>query len=446
MEQTFTFRTGRAPRALPLVGHALALRLRPLAFLSSLPAAGDLVTIRLGPQKAFVATHPELVRQLLNESRTFDKGGPLFDKLRELLGNGLASSAYEPHRRQRRLVQPAFRPDRLPGYAGVMAEEIGAVTASWRDGAELDVHAAMYGLTTRIAARTMFAARDAEEAVAEVSTALPAILDVVFKRMTTPLGPFERLRVADNRCYDEAVASMRRVAQRLIDEYRSDGADHGDLLSMLLAARDDDGAGLSDEELLEHVVAVLGAGADTTAATLSWALHLVATHPDVEERLHAEVDAAVAGPIAGWSNLPALPLTARIVRETLRLHPPGWLFTRLATADAELGGQAIPRGSIVLWSPYVLHRRPDLFAQPGRFDPDRGLGEDGPAVRGAHLPFGGGARKCIGKDFGSVEVALALASIARSWRLEPLPGSCVRPVAHISLHPHPLRMRLRARS
>jgi pentalenene oxygenase len=392
-------------------------------------------------------THPDLVRQVLRDSRTFDKGGPLFDRLRELLGNGLASSAHEPHRRQRRLVQPAFHPARLPRYAAVMSDEIGATTAGWHDGDVVDVHAAAYALTTRIAARTMFAARDAEEAVAEVRSALPTILDVVYKRMTTPLGPLELLRVSQNRRYDDAVARMHGIARRLIEEYRRSGVDHDDLLSMLLAARDDEGDGLADEEILEHVVSVLGAGADTTAATLSWALHLVARDPELEARLHREVDDSVTGPVASFDDLPALPLTGRIVTETLRLYPPGWLFTRIATADAELAGQAIPQGTVLLWSPYVLHHRPDLFPDTERFDPDRWLPEAASTIpAGAHVPFGGGARKCIGKDFGTAEVTLALASIARSWRLEPTPGATVRPVPHISLHPHPLVMRLRERA
>ncbi len=438
------FTAATAPGGLPLLGHAPAFARRPLAFVARLPAHGDLVRLRLGPLDAYVACHPELVRRLLAEDRTYDKGGLVLDRAREVLGDGLATCPAAAHRRQRRMLQPAFHRDRLPGYAAMMAEEIAGTTASWRDGDTIDVPAAMYRLTTAVTARCLFAAHERAGSL-PVHESMDVITRGVGRRVMMPLPGVDRIPTPGNRRFRRARQDLREITERLIADYRAVGTDHGDLLSMLLGARDEDGQGLSDAEIHDHVVTFLLAGMETTAATLSWAWTLLAANPSVRARLHTELDTVLDGRPARHEDLPALPLTARIVSETLRLYPPVWILSRTVTTATELGGHRVPAGATILFSPYLLHRRADLFPCPDRFDPDRWLTTARPAP-GTYAPFGLGARRCIGETFGTTEAALAIATIAARWTITPTPGRPVRPTRSSSLSPRPFTAALARRS
>ncbi|MFE4513643.1 cytochrome P450 [Kitasatospora sp. NPDC056783] len=437
------FTAATAPGALPLLGHAAALLHHPHAFVAGLPAHGDLVRLRLGPLRAYVVCHPELVRRLLSDDRAFDKGGPLLDKAREVFGNGLATCPAADHRRQRRMLQPAFHRDRLPGYAALMAEEIAAATAPWHDGDVIDVPAAMYRLTTAVTARCLFAAHERADSP-PVHESMDVVTRGVGRRLLLPLPGADRLPTPGNLRFRRARRDLREITGRLIADYRAAGTDHRDLLSTLLEARDENGRGLSDAEVHEQVVTFLLAGMETTAATLSWAWTLLAANPAVRERLHAELDTVLDGRPARHEDLPALPLTARIVSETLRLYPPPWILGRTATADTELGGHRVPAGTTLLYSPYLLHRRADLFPRPHRFDPDRWLTTARPSP-GTYAPFGLGARRCIGDAFGTTEAVLAVATIAARWTIAPTPGRPVRPTRSSSLSPRPFSATLARR-
>ncbi len=443
---TATLTIGSAPGALPLLGHALALGRKPLDFLASLPAHGDLVRVKFGPWSAYVVCHPDLVHQILVEDRTFDKGGPIVDKARKVLGNGLATCPHREHRRQRRLVQPAFHRDRIPGYARVMTEQIAAMTEPWHDGQILDVPAMMNTLTIAVVTRTLFAAEADESTLIEIEQCVRDVPTKVVRQMIMPVELLDKIPTRDNRRIDRARNRLRHHTGQIITNYRRAGIDHGDLLSMLLAARDDDGQGLTDSEIHDQVLTFFRAGTETAATTLSWAWHLLGCHPDIQARLHNEVDTVLDGRIAEFPDIPKLELSGRIITETLRLYPPAWMFTRRTTTDTELAGQHLPAGTIVLFSPYVLHHRADLYCDPDRFDPDRWQGNNThPLPRGAFTPFGGGARKCIGDVFAMTLTTLALASIATRWQLDPIPRACVRPAARFILAPRSLRMRLRQR-
>ncbi|WP_371521689.1 cytochrome P450 [Kitasatospora sp. NBC_01300] len=438
-----TYTSATAPGALPLLGHAPAFVRRPLEFVAGLPAHGDLVRLRLGPLDAYVACHPDLVRQLLTEDRTYDKGGLVLDKAREVFGDGLATCPAAAHRRQRRMLQPAFHRDRLPGYAAMMAEEIVGTTASWSDGDVVDVPATMYRLTTAVTARCLFAAHERAGAL-PVHDSMDVITRGVGRRVMMPLPGTDRIPTPGNRRFRRARQDLKEVTRRLIADYRAAGTDHNDLLSMLLSARDEEGRGLTDAEIHDQVVTFLLAGMETTAATLSWAWTLLAAHPAIRDRLHAELDTVLDGRPARHEDLPALPLTARVVTETLRLYPPVWILSRVAAADAELGGHRVPAGATILFSPYLLHRRADVFACPARFDPDRWLTNTRPSP-GTYAPFGLGARRCIGDVFGTTEAALAIATIAARWTVTPTPGRPVRPTRSSSLSPRPFTATLARR-
>jgi pentalenene oxygenase len=437
-----------AQRAVPLLGHILRLARDPLVFLKSLPQQGDLVRVRLGPFTAVVVCDPDLTWQVLLDDRVFDKGGLFFDRVAEVGGDGLLTSPRSRHRRQRRLMQPAFHQYRLPSYAQIMTEQIAAVTNSWRDGQSLDVLEEMSTITTRILAATMFSNALSPETVRQVCEDFSTAVTGLYRRMLTP-PPLDRLPTPGRRRYYQARARLLNTVQGVIADRRVSGADHGDLLSALLAARDpdSDGDGLTDSELVDQVVTVFGAGVETNASALAWALHLLAQHRDVNDRLQAEVDTVLAGRAAVYADLPKLELTRRIITETLRVWPPAWILTRVTTVDTHLGDHLVPAGTNVVYSAYLIHHRPDVYTDADRFDPDRWLPERAKAIpRDAFIPFGFGARKCIGDAFGLTEATLALATIVTRYDLEPVPGQHVRPAPGGTLRPHGLRMRVTART
>lgn len=437
----------RVPGALPLLGHIPRLLRDPLKFLTSLPAHGDLVQIRLGPVSAIVVCDPELTRQVLIDDHTFDKGGPLFTRLREVIGDGLASCPHSLHRRQRRLTQPGFRRNRLSTYAEAMSAEVAAVADSWRDDQIVDVPRVMMNLSMRILMDTVFSSTLPPTEFQETLDDINTVMAGAYRRMVLP-PQWSQLPTPGNRRYHRANTRLRQTVDGVIHDRRTGGTDYGDLLSVMLITRDPgDGLGMTDAELSDQLVTFFMAGAESTATTMSWALHLLAHNPDIEEKVHAEVAAVLAGAPAGWEHLPGLELTSRVVTETLRLYPPGWIVTRTVTTDTRLDGHLLPAGTNVVYSPYVIHHRGDLYRDPERFDPDRWDKEHHqPPPRSTFIPFGGGARKCIGDEFSITETILALATIVARWRLRELPGQHIRPVASVSLRPlDGMRMRVHSR-
>jgi pentalenene oxygenase len=347
------------------------------------------------------------------------------------------------------MLQPAFRPSRLLGYAGVMTAEIVEMTGSWRTGQVLDVLTEMQTLAARMFTRTMFSNTLPAPVLCQAIDDLTIVVYGVSQRMFM-LPPLDRLPTPSNRRYHKARARLRQTLDGIIADRRQSGQDRGDLLSALLSARDpdtaDDHQGLSDAEISDQVLTFFSAGG-TTATVLAWALHLLAEHPDLEERLHAEVDAVLDGGAAAHEHLPKLELTSRFITETLRVWPPAWVLTRSVVVDTHLGGHPIPAGTTVVYSPYLIHYRPDLYPDPERFDPDRwDSTHRPPPPRDAFIPFGGGARKCIGDQFSMIEATLALATMAARWQLRSLPGRPLRPdTSPIPLQPRGLRMRAVAR-
>lgn len=418
-------RVVKAPGGLPVLGHALDLWRRPLEFLAGLPARGDLVEIGLGPKPAFLACHPELVSQVLLDARTFDKGGPLFEKARLLVGNGLVSSEWEDHRVQRRMLQPVFHSARMAHYVSLMREEVAGALEGWSEGRAFDVSDAMHALTLRITARTMFDTSIGDRAVSEVAYCMPIIMRGVYQRMVAPVPWHKWVPTPANRRFDAVRARMHDVIRDTIEEHRDDpGGD--DMLSLLVSARDEEtGAGLTDEEIYDQVMTLLIGGTETTGNTMAWVFHVLAGHPEIEDRVHAEVDAVTAdGHVPGFGDLPRLDYTWRVLHETLRMYPPAWLLTRATSRRTELAGRVLEPGTIVMYSPYALGRNPAYFTDPERFDPDRWLPERAAQYpRGAMVPFSMGNRKCIGDAFGQAETTLTLATVAAHWRLRPEPGA-----------------------
>ncbi|MFE7413088.1 cytochrome P450 [Streptomyces laurentii] len=454
----------KAPGALPLLGHLRQLLTDPIRFLTSLPAHGDLVEIRLGPRRTYVVCAPELVDPvLLTGRRDFDKGGPFFENIAVFFGDGLATCPHAKHTRLRRLTQPAFHPRKLVDYAELAGREIEAVTAAWREGEVLDVYRVMQELALRITVSTMFAswftgeeAADgtpadgrtaAEDRIADTLRDVDTLVGGAFVRMVAP-GIRHVPLLPTNRRYAEARRALYERIDATIAAYRRDGRDRGDLLSMLLTP-DEEGAALTDTEVREQVMTMFIAGIGTTASMLAWTLHHLAGHPDLDEAVAAEARAVCGGATARHAHLPRLTTLADVVTESFRITPAAWLFSRTTVHDTELGGHRVPAGSDILISPYILHHRPDLFPDPERFDPERWSGDAQSWVKAeralAMIPFGTGFRKCVGRDFSVNNITLALASMLAEWKLAPADAAPVTISGRSIIEPRGLRLRLHRR-
>lgn len=419
----------------------------PLGFVSGLAAQGDMVVMRLGSQRVTMVTDPQLTYQLLVEDRTFDKGGPLFDRVREVSGDNLVTCPHGQHRRLRRLCQPSFSSERLIGYGATMSAVAQSTTAGWRDGQVLEVVREMTSLVARATVQAMFATSLTAGELDGFLDDLPAMLDGLIARVILPRFVSRIPGTAGHR-YDDANARLLQTVDRIIARRRADPADHGDLLYSLLSARDDDSTdgsqALSKTEVADQVLAFLVAGTETTATTLAWVLYLLAAHPDIEAAVHREVDHVLAGAPPAADHLDALEQTRHVISEALRLYPPTWLITRAVTQDTVLGRTSLAAGTILAYSPYLIHHRGDLYPDPSLFDPARWQATR--PDRSAYIPFGAGARKCIGDRFSLTQATLALAAITARWRLTPVSDRPVRPSARsATVSPRRLPMRLTAR-
>ncbi|WP_172387761.1 cytochrome P450 [Streptomyces sp. MNP-20] len=428
-----------APHAWPLLGHLTKLVRDPFTLLESLPAHGELVRLRMGPLPLVVICDPELTRQALLDDRTFDKGGPFWDRGREAVGDGLGSCPHSAHRRLRRLAQPAFHPGRQPGYARIMTACIKEVVGSWSPGQILDIPSEMMRITSKVTVAALFSDSLPAAGLGHLVDDVKTIADGVFQRMIL-IPPLDRLPTRGNRAYLRANTRLRRACNSIIAARRAEDTDNGDLLSALVTASDPEDGRMSDTEISDTIVAVFLAGTETTASALAWALHLLASHPEIEQRMHLEVDSALRGASPTHADLPRLKLTERIVTEALRLYAPVWFVTRTVTRDTHLGGYPLPAGTSIAFSPYLIHHRPDLYTNPKAFNPDR-WDPKRPPSRHTLIPFATGARKCIGDTFAMTEATLALATITARWRLKHQPGHRqVRPALGGALRPRELRM------
>ncbi|MFF2653746.1 pentalenene oxygenase [Streptomyces sp. NPDC058045] len=442
MTEPTTFSAGAAPGALPALGHALHMMRHPVDFMTSLAAHGDLVEIRIGPTTAYVPTHPELLRHVLTNDRVFDKGGVFYDRARDIAGNGLVTCPFADHRRQRRLMQSAFTRAQLKRYAEAMHAEIEHTASRWEDGMVVDAFQEMYGMALRTVGRTLYSTPVSPELAAKVERSFDIVLNGLFRQMFLPAA-IRRLPLPSQRRYRKNLDFLHHTTQQLIDAYRSSDTERDDLLAALITSRDEDGGRLGDKEIHDQVITIMAAGTETVAGTLTWVFYLLSQHPEIEAALYEEIDTVLDGRPPQWDDLPKLSLTDRVISEALRLHPPAWLFTRSTTGPTELAGRPIPTGSTVVFSPAAVARYEDAFDRPTAFDPDRWLPDRvTPAARLTYVPFGTGARKCIGDLYARTEATLGLATLLSRWRVTCEPDMDIRPVPLATIY-HPRRLHLK---
>ena len=433
---------------LPL-GLLFALRRDPLGFfLKAAREYGDIAYFRLGPEHIYLLNHPDTIKDVLvTHSQNFRKGRGL-ERAKALLGEGLLTSEGEFHKRQRRLAQPAFHRQRIASYAAVMAACAARLRDRWQEGAVVDMSKEMMRLTLAIVGKTLFGA-DVEAEAEEIGRALTQSLEM-FAATTLPFSELlEKLRLPGYRRFQRAKARLDATIYRMIEEHRAAGRDRGDLLSMLLMAQDTEGDGgrMTDLQLRDEAMTIFLAGHETTANALAWTWYLLSRHPEVEARMHAELDSALAARLPAIEDLPGLRYTEMVLAESMRLYPPAWIVGRRALADYPVAGYTVRARSLVLMSQWVMHRDPRYFPDPLRFDPQRWTPEAQAArPKFSYFPFGGGPRVCIGESFAWMEGVLVLAALAQQWRMRLVEGHRIEPLPLVTLRPkHGIRMMVERR-
>ncbi|MFJ9950958.1 cytochrome P450 [Kitasatospora sp. NPDC091207] len=459
-----------APGALAGLGHAPALLRDPLGFLGSLSRHGGVVRIRLGPRTVCVVTDAALVHTLLVALAHDCPRGAVQDTLKTAFGDGLLMSEGQAHRDRRRIIQPAFGPERTGEYLAVMHQVAQERAGSWRSGQILDVAKEMNHLALEIVTRTLFDARLSEDATLAFHRALPDMVKGQIVQSLYPHPAFARLPLPVNRRFDAAVRVLNQVVDQAVDgRARSGGSPAGGCpfggsagtgrpsgapdrtLPALLRAATDPATGrpLTEADVRSEAITMFGAGTETVSTTLTWLIDELLRHPRVEARVLAELDEHLpAGTVPTPEALARLTYTRSVTQEVVRLHAPNAFLMRTARVPVELGQYRIPAGTELLYSLTAVHRDPLLHPEPLRFHPDRWHegGAAATAGRQAFLPFGAGKHKCIGEAFAWAELTVATAAILRRWRPTAQPGSRAREVVWTTVQAQDLRVRLTPRT
>lgn len=434
-----------APGGFPLLGHIIPLARRPLEFLTACRDHGDIVTLRLGTSPAYLVNNPDLIHQIFVTDSTRYHKGKLFDVLRPIMGNGLTGSEDPFHRRQRKLVRPAFQQNRMSGYATAMRATAADLTASWRPGRRLALDQIMLDYVLGVLAWTLLPTQPSD-VIRDIRRGLPMMMKEVLRQTILPAA-VATWPTPGRRRYERARTIIYRAADEVIATYRADNTDRGDLISMLLAARDGDtDEAMTDPQARDEIITMLIAAVDNVGVTLSWFFHHLGRHPDIEHRVHDEIDTVLAGQPVTHGDLARLRYTGRVLAETLRLSNPTPILSRRPTEDLTLGGVDLPRGTELMISIAALHRDRTRYPDPMRFHPDRWADDShhDPHNR-TYLPFGAGPRGCIGQDFAWISMLTIIATICAQWRLVPDPTHRVRVKQSVIPRPDTLPMTVQPR-
>ncbi len=430
-------------RTYPFLGAIPDMARDPLAFLLNAALThGRLVRLELGPRRMYLATHPDDLQYILVDNQRNFRKGPSYDAVRPMLGQGLVTAEGDAWLRQRRLMQPAFHRHQIANMGAVMVEATAERFPVWdaaaRAAAPIDLAAEMMTITQTVIVRTMFGASLGAD-TARLAQAFDQIVAYLSGLLLAPIAVPLSWPTPRNRSFRAALALVEKTVYGFIEQRRQSADLGSDLLGMLLSARDAaTGEGMAPRQIRDEVLTIFFAGHETTATTLSWLWHELGRHPEVTERVYAEIDAVAGGRPVTPADLAQMPYGRQVIDEALRLYPPAWVLARdMANAD-EVGGYTLPAGSSLLFSPYVTHRLPEFWPEPARFDPERfAPGASEGRHRYAYLPFIHGPRQCIGNTFALMEAQLVLATMAQRYHLRPQPGVEVRPEAQATLRPKP---------
>jgi cytochrome P450 len=424
------------PRSL-IGGHMRTFFRDRTGFLTRQAELGDVSYVQMGNQPLYFVNHPDLIRDVLVVSADKFVKGRALQRTKSLLGNGLLTNEGASHLRQRRMIQPAFHRTRIAEYSRSMVDAAERMVDTWHDGEVRDIDRDMMRLTLQIVAKTLFGADLTDEAD-RVGNAMTTLVDL-FNYLLLPFSELlERLPLPHSIRLKRARRTLDEIVYGFIHERRRTREDRGDLLSMLLNARDEeDGSAMTDEEVRDEVLTLFLAGHETTANALTWTLMLLSQNPGAEAKLHHELGRVLSGRAPGMDDIPGLTFTEAVIAESMRLYPPAWAIGRKAVVDHELGGYRIPATSVVLVSPFVTHRDARFWDDPLEFRPERwlSLSVKQAGQQNIYFPFGGGVRRCIGEAFAWTELILLIATIASGWKLTLEPHQKIGVDPKITLRP-----------
>ena len=408
------------PRAgLPVIGQTLAFQKQPLDFcLKHKALYGDLVRFRVGIDDWHLLSDPEHVhRVLVTEAGKFEKPALAKRLWRPFLGNGLVSSDGEFWKRQHKLILPGFHKKRVDSYGAVMVALTEQMIGSWKTGERRDVCNDFTDLTLAVVAKTLFDA-DVGGRARHVGRVMDVINQVLVDHINMPIDLPRWWPSEPNRRKVAALDEFRSIVGEIIEQRRASGEDRGDLLSTLVFARDEAGKRMTDTEIHDEATTLFFAGHETTSIALTYMWYLMATNPEVQDRLRGEIRAVAGDRALTVADLPKLGYLDMVVKESLRILPPVWSYMRAPTVDFPIGNYMVPKGDIIFISPFILQRDPRYFADPEVFRPERfAPGEDAKIPQGAYVPFAAGQRVCLGKAFALMEARLILATLVQHCRL-----------------------------
>jgi len=420
----------------------------PLRFIERCRDFGDVVRMRFLYLHAYFLYNPDHIEQVLSSNaRSFIKSRTLRSPFfRRLVGQGLLTSEGELWKRQRRLAQPAFHRQRISNYAQTMVSFSERMIAGWRNDEVRDIYRDMMRLTLEVVVKTLFSA-DVSGDADQVGRVLSEIVKPFASQATLKWIVDNRLPTTTHRRFNAAANEIDKIIYRIIAERRREAIDNGDLLSVLLAAHDEDGSVMNDQQLRDEVITLFLAGHETTALTLSWAWYLLAKHPDAEKTFHRELDEVLGGRAPTADDVARLKFTESIAKESMRLYPPAYGLGREAAGDVHLNGFRIPKGSQIFIFPWVMHRDARYFAEPDRFLPERWTEDFTKNLhRYVYFPFGAGPRACIGNYFAIMEIVLLLATIGQRFRFSLEKDETIDVFPAMSLRPaKPIRVKIHTR-
>ena len=433
------------PAGLPGVGHLLRLRHNPVRFLyEAMRECGDIAELRFGPVRALALFHPRHVEHVLQKNhRAYDKRSRVNAVLRSVAGEGIINAEGERWVRQRRVALQILAKKRVQGLLPIMArhaarsaEELGVRAAGVTP---IDATEAMMRLTLPVITEVLFST-DLSGELDEVLRALAFLSDDLAGRSLHLLSVPRAIPTGKNRRFVREVAVLDRIILGELERRRAEGGDYDDFFATMLAIRGEGetGARLTDEDLRNELMHLMLAGHETTAGALVWMLYVLASDPDLDRRVHAELAAELGDEPPTVERLAALDLLPRFVHESLRLYPSVWLLARRAITDDEIDGYPVPEGTLVMLPLYAIHRHPDFWPDAERFDPDRFVGHPGGkgfAHRYQYVPFGAGPRACAGDHFGLLEIQTVLATLLRRLRFSLADPGPVEPTATITMRP-----------
>ncbi|WP_017652954.1 cytochrome P450 [Fortiea contorta] len=425
------------PKGDSLVGSLVDFGQAPLDFLTRCGREyGDIVPMYLALNPACLLTNPSYIEQVLKERNFFIKSRGS-RALKSLVGEGLLTSEGESWLRQRRLLQPVFHQKRIANYGNIMVSYTEQMLETWRDGETRDVHQDMMRLTLNIVMKTIFNRDLADQEAQNVAEALNSAMDWFESKRKENFVFVEWLPIPENIRYKNAVEQMDLTIYQMINQRRTSNENSGDLLSMLMEARDEiDGSQMSDRQLRDEIATLMLAGHETTSNTLTGVWLLLSRYPQVRDKLLAELQQVLGNNSPSIADIPQLPYTEMVIKEAMRIYPPVFMMAREAAQDCEIGGYEVPSGCMLMMSQWVMHRHPRYFAEPEVFKPERWTNDlEKSLPRGVYFPFGDGPRICIGKSFALLEAVLILATIARKFELTLVPEHPIVPQAAITLRP-----------